>query len=510
MNYNETKQNFDRYIKARIPFIQINSYEKDRVLGMIKEETEMLNLNMYVHNMASGFKNIITGEILSDQKTILGALDYITSYVKTSRNINFVFCDVYDIKADSVTARYFANVLEECEKNSCSIIVISDEEIWPIITRLGVTIDLELPNQEEIEEIVKKTVSPYIGQINSSWDENDYKEVANILKGLGKKEIKNVILSTLIKGSLTNEDIVELKFTKDNMFSNLSGLEKIEVDPNLSFGGLENLRNWLTDKKELLSASKKEQLIKRGIKPPRGVLIMGVPGCGKSLTAKAISNMWKIPLYLLDFSTIQGMYVGQSEQRLKTALETAEYVSPCVLWIDEIEKGLSAGTDSSGVTTRLIGQFLFWLQECKKDVFVLATANEVEKLPPELLRKGRFDEIFFVNFPNKKERKEIIDLYIKKYMQKSLEEETLNTLCDLSNKFTGADIESVIREVAYEGINKNSEVTNDKIINAFKSTVSLYHTNKEKVEKIIEWAKERTKNASSIDEEESQIERLEI
>ena len=147
---------------------------------------------------------------------------------------------------------------------------------------------------------------------------------------------------------------------------------------------------------------------KRGIRPPRGILLMGVPGCGKSLSAKAIAARWKRPLYRLDLATIQGRYVGQSEQQLKEAFETAEHVSPCILWIDEIEKGLSGGgSDSSGVTTRLIGQFLFWLQECKKDVFVIATANNVKGLPAELLRKGRFDEMFFVDLPNKQERKEI-------------------------------------------------------------------------------------------------------
>ena len=250
-----------------------------------------------------------------------------------------------------------------------------------------------------------------------------------------------------------------------------------------------------------LNPEKREEMKKRGIRPPRGILLMGVPGCGKSLSAKAIAARWKRPLYRLDLATIQGRYVGQSEQQLKEAFETAEHVSPCILWIDEIEKGLSGGgSDSSGVTTRLIGQFLFWLQECKKDVFVIATANNVKELPAELLRKGRFDEMFFVDLPNKQERKEILELYLARYLGVKAEPDFIEAVVKTTENFTGSDIESIIRDLAYQSIAGVLEINEDIVLGAFQKSVSMYKTNKEKIESIREWAKDRTIHASKKDE----------
>ncbi len=245
---------------------------------------------------------------------------------------------------------------------------------------------------------------------------------------------------------------------------------------------------------------------KRGIKPPKGILLLGVPGCGKSLAAKAISVRWKRPLYRLDFSTIQGKFVGQSEQQLKEALETAEHVSPCILWIDEIEKGLSGVNDSNGITQRLIGQFLFWLQESKKDVFVVATANDIQALPTELLRKGRFDELFFIDLPNKLERKEIIDLYLKKYFNINAQDYLLDKLVLVSENYSGSDIESVLRSLAYSAIADNRTIYDEDIINAFNNSLSMYKTNKEKIDKLREWSIDRTTNASSYTPEVKVIE----
>lgn len=499
MNYKETQEKLERYLQARIPFIQVLSFEKERVTELIKSLASKNNMTVFYHNMSTGITNILTGEVVSDQKLIMGVLDYIAEQIKTARNLTFVINDVAELSNDTLTSRYLANIVQEAEKNSCSIILISDDPAWIKLQRLGTTVELSLPNQEEIEEIVNSTISPYLSRIQNEWDSSDIKEVSNIFKGISQKEIKNVLLSFIVTGSLKKSDIVELRYTKDELFSNIGGIEKIKIDDDLVYGGLENLKEWLNTKEQLLTSDKKAELQARGMRPPRGIMLMGVPGCGKSLSAKAVSHAWKLPLYLLDFATIQGMYVGQSEQQLKEALEAAEYVAPCVLWIDEIEKGLAEGSDSSGVTQRLIGQFLFWLQECKKDVFVIATANDVSKLKPELLRKGRFDELFFVDLPNKSERKVIISLYLKKYLQVDFNEETINRLITLSENFTGADIESVIRDYAYNKIANKTEVNADELINIFANTVSLYNTNKEKVDALRLWAKNRTVSASKPD-----------
>ncbi len=497
MNYNETKETIMNYIVARIPFIGINTIEKGRTLSLLREISKETNTNMKVHSMSNGFTNLVSGEVYNNDKLLMGALDFIAKELQTSENQIYVLSDVSDLDTENITSRYLADLANLAEEKSSVIIVITANPIWVQLQRQGMMVDFELPDEEEIFNLVVESIRPYQNQITIEWDKNDVMEVANILLGLSSVEIKNVIATLIAGGSLLKDDLVQLKFAKDSMFSDINGLEKITVEEDLAFGGLKNLKEWLDEKAKLLNPEKREQMKQRGIKPPRGILLMGVPGCGKSLSSKAIAQRWQRPLYRLDFATIQGRYVGQSEQQLKEAFDTAEHVSPCILWIDEIEKGLAGDNDSSGVTQRLIGQFLFWLQECKKDVFVVATANNVDKLPPELLRKGRFDELFFIDLPTSNERKEIINLYLNKYFEKTENTEIINQLLPLTENYSGSDIEAVLRDLAYNCIAENIEITQQMVIDAFKNSVSMYNTNKEKVEKIRNWAKDRTINASA-------------
>jgi len=502
MNYEETKILLSQYLLARIPFISINTIEKSRALDALKELSSELNLPIHVHSMSKGVTDIVTNDLVSDEKNIMGVLDYIGEQIKVKENATYVLTDASEIGAESLVSRYLNDIVTIAEEKGGTIIVITSSPIWTNLQRLGMNVELALPDEKELYTLIKNVAAPYQGQITIEWDDNNFKEAATILLGLSEIEVKNVISSLIAKGSLLKDDLVDLKFAKDSMFSDISGLEKIDVDPTIAFGGLENLKEWLDEKKKLLAPDKKEQMIARGIKPPRGILIVGVPGCGKSLSAKAIAAKWQMPLYLLDFATVQGRYVGQSEQQLKEALETAEYVSPCILWIDEIEKGLSGASGDSGVTNRMIGQFLFWLQECKKEVFVVATANDINNLPAELLRKGRFDEMFFVDLPSEAERAEIIRLYLAKYLNVKVGDDFVNQLVELSKGFAGSDIESCIREIAYQVVANNIQLTQNIFVDTFSKTVSLSKTNPEKIEKIRAWGKEHaisaTKQKSSI------------
>ena len=308
-------------------------------------------------------------------------------------------------------------------------------------------------------------------------------------------EVKNIVSSLIVKGTIESTDLEELKNAKKTLFNEIAGLELIDIDEDLKVAGLNNLIDWINEKKALTNPNLKEELERRGIKHPKGVLLTGVPGCGKSLCSKVIAQSLNVPLYRLDLATVQGQYVGQSEKQLKEALDTAEYVSPCVLWIDEIEKGLKES--SSSVTSKMIGQFLFWLQECKKEVFVVASANSVEELPPELIRKGRFDEIFFVDLPKPQERRELLTLYAQKYLKVNIEGELMNILTDISDGFSSADIEATLRSIAYKIIaNPDTKLTEELIISELQKVVSLTKTNPEKINKIREWGKERAIPAS--------------
>ena len=498
MNYEDTLNVTKQYLLARIPFISFKTVEKNRALSIINKVSEMIKMTVFVHSMSKGFYNLKTKEVLSDEKTIMGALDYISERLKTSENLTFVLTDVVDVDEDTLVSRYFMDIVSLAEEKGSSILVITSDPIWVHLQRTGMNITLSLPTEEEIFAIVKENIEFYKNQIKIDWDETDAKEAATVLSGISEIEIKNVLASIVAKGKITKDDLTELKFAKDKLFSNINGLEKINIDNfNQTFAGLKGLYNWLIEKKELLNPNKKEELKKRNIRPPRGILLVGVPGCGKSLSSKVIASTWKLPLYRLDFATVQGRYVGQSEQQLKEALETAEHVSPCVLWIDEIEKGLATSM-SSDVTTRLVGQFLFWLQECEKEVFVIATANDVSKLPPELLRKGRFDEMFFVDLPSYNERYDIIKMYIEKYLKIQAPENLLGELARITDGFSGADIEASFRDISYKMIASDNKMnlTGQLIIDTLNKVVPISRTNPESIEYIRRWGKGRAVKAN--------------
>lgn len=499
MDANTSINTLKQYSLARIPFISFHTMEKSRGLEVLKHVSYGLQLPFYVHTLSKGTFDILTGKIVNDDKTLIGTLDFVSEQIRLKQNLTFILTEVSDIGSDSMISRYLLDIISLAEENGGVIIAITNDCVWGQLQRLGMTVSLDLPTEDEMLQIINENIEPYKRDIQIEWDSNDFREAATALTGVTRVEAQNVIASLIANRIIRKEDLTELKFTKDKLFSNIDGLERIDIsDRVLEIGGLSGLKQWLNDKKKLQTPEKRDELRKRGLQPPRGILLVGVPGCGKSLSAKVIAATWNLPLYRLDFATVQGKFVGQSEQQLKEAFQLAEHLSPCILWIDEIEKGLGGtGSDSSGVTTRMIGQFLFWMQECRKMVFVVATANDVSMLPSELLRRGRFDELFFIDLPNEEERKEIIVMYTKKYLELTLSEDIILQLVNITEGFTGADLEASIREVSYRLIaNENLTFTDDLIITSLKNVIPLSQTSPEKIESIRDWGRERAVPAS--------------
>ena len=502
----EFKQTLLRMFRARIPFISIDSIERARVLEVIQQLAEEINIPIYVHSLSHGTMDLKTKKYVNEDRSVAGGLDFAVQNIAQRQNLTFVFTEVTDIEEDNLVSQHLYDCVVQAIERGGSICIITTKGIWPQLQRLGMTISLDQPNEEEMLEIVKECVTPYKGTIPIDWEESDYKMAATILANMTKIEAENVLATQMAKGSLTKDDLKELTSAKDKLFSNISGLEKVKIDASTpSVAGLGGLQKWLDNQKQLLTADLKP----RKLRPPRGVLLVGVPGCGKSLSAKFVAATWNLPLYRLDFASIQGMYVGQSENRLKDAFASADNAAPCVLWIDEIEKGLSAGSnDSSGVTTRMIGQFLFWLQESPAKVFVVATANDVAKLPPELLRRGRFDELFFVDLPAEDERKDIINLYIKRNLLKQPSAEAFTKLVAQTEGFAGSDLESAVREVAVQAVTHGDDSINDELYErCFNNIVPLSKTAPERIEAIRLWGRERAVHASGAAWGPSQIEK---
>jgi ATPase family associated with various cellular activities (AAA) len=494
----EFKTSLLRMFRARIPFISIKSIERARVLEVVQQLAEEINIPIYVHSLSHGTMDIKTRKSINDDRSIAGGLDFAVQNISQRQNLTFVFTEVSDIEDDNLVSRHLYDCVIQAIDRGGSICLITTKSIWPQLQRLGMTITLDAPNEEEMLEVVKDCVTPYIGAIPVEWGDNEFRMAATILANMTKIEAENVLATQMAKGSLTKDDIRELSNAKDKLFSDISGLEKVKIDPAmLSVAGLSGLQHWLDNQKQLLTADLKA----RKMRPPRGVLLVGVPGCGKSLSAKFIAANWNLPLYRLDFAAIQGQYLGQSENRLKEALASADNAAPCILWIDEIEKGLAGATGSNdgGTSTRMVGQFLFWLQESTAKVFVVSTANDVGRLPPELLRRGRFDELFFVDLPGEEERRDIINLYVKRNQLSAPSATALAGLVALSDGFAGSDLEGAVRDVAIQAVIHGDEVVDDALFNkCFRNIVPLSKTAPEKIEAIRMWGRERAVPASGV------------
>lgn len=495
-DYESTKAVLERYLKARIPFISIKTTERARVLEILKVVAGSVSIPVYVHTLSQGTKDLVTGKTVNEDRTVAGALDYISQQINLRQNLTFVFTDVSDIEDDNPTSHQFHDVATLAAETGGVIAVITTKPVWAQLQRKGMNVTLDTPNEDEMLKIIQGSLLPYKGQMPINWTVQDEKEAAAILAGISEIEAENVIALLLAKGSVEKEDLNELRHSKDRIFSDISGIERIQVrEQELNIGGLAGLKTWLDRERPLLTADLRD----RGIRSPRGILLVGVPGCGKSLSAKAIASKWNLPLYRLDLATIHGQYLGQSESRLKDALSTADHVAPCILWIDEIEKGLAgaSGSGDGGTSARVVGQFLFWLQESRARVFVVATANDVTRLPPELLRRGRFDEMFFVDLPNPGERKEIISIYIKKGLKKDISPALMDELITLSDGFAGCDIESAVREVVIQAILKGDDAVNDELFRlSFSNVVPLSKVSPEQIDAIRAWGKERAVPAS--------------
>lgn len=500
-NRAESKELLRRYAVARIPFVTINAIERTGALDILKEIAEELSLPFYVHTLSRGTYDIVTGKVANSDKSTYGAIEFIGEEMKRRQCLTLILTETPDISSENADSKTIYDMIVDVAVDSGgSVIVLTSNPVWNQLQRQGMVVKIDAPDEEEMYGIIHEYIDDYRSEIPIEWDNSDIREAASILAGVTRIEAENVISALIANKSIRKSDMDEVRLAKNRLFSDISGLEKIDVDDSVKeVGGLEGLRRWLDEKRELLTPERRDQLREKGLRPPRGILLVGVPGCGKSLSAKSIAANWKLPLYRLDFATVQGSYVGQSEQQLRDALSTAEEVSPCILWIDEIEKGLSGAGSSNdgGVSTRMVGQFLFWLQECRKQVFVVATANDVSMLPSELLRRGRFDELFFIDLPTASERREIIALYMRKYLGLAFEGPLADRLVELTDGFTGADLESTVRDLAYRSIaNPSFSMTEANILTAFNNVVPLSQTSPEKIEAIRDWGKERAVPAS--------------
>ena len=373
------------------------------------------------------------------------------------------------------------NLIERHHVGECSVILVSEAVCIPAPIEAQVTLlPLPLPDRKEIKAMLVQAQSD--GQLTVPDNLSDL--AISGLSGLTASEIGQLLRMVGRQATTLDEKALQtILHEKEQIIAKSGVLEMVGVDVKLSdIGGLENLKHWLEQRSTIIR--RLDEATKQGVKAPKGVLIAGMPGCGKSMTAKVAASLFQLPLLRLDIGSLLGKYVGESEHNMRRALSMAETVSPCILWVDELEKAFvgMGGGNASEVTARLLGYFLTWMQDKTGAVFVIATANDISALPPELLRKGRFDEIFYVGFPNAVERESILKIHLGKSHQKVADLE-ISTLVKLCRDYCGADIENAVNEALANAFIGESVLTQELLEDAIQSTIPLRETLRDQVGK---------------------------
>ncbi|RUR41830.1 AAA family ATPase [Clostridium perfringens] len=513
LNY---KNNLANLFKARFPFLYMTTWEEDRAIELIEEVVKDENLiktvrKVYVWSQTEGI--ICEGNRINNgAKEAMEVLNFIE---KTEEASVFILKD-FHIYLGAQGAKKHFDVIRKIRDlsynlkgsyNPKNVIFISPELVLPNELQKDITIlDFELPTTREIINILDEMIeaNKESGRINISLNNKEKEALAKAALGLTVQEAENAFARAMVEdGSLDINDLDMILNEKCQVIKKTGILEFVKADLNINdVGGLENLKRWIVKRNKSWSDEAK----KYNLPAPKGVLITGVPGCGKSLTAKAISAMWKLPLLRLDMGKIFSGIVGSSEENMRKAIKTAEAVSPSILWIDEIEKGFGGinGSGDSGLSTRIFGTFLTWMQEKDKPVFVVATANNISNLPSEMLRKGRFDEIFFVDLPTKKERKEIFKLHINKKLEGTeikgeinTSEQFLEHMANITEGFVGAEIEQSVIGALFEAFSEERNLEVKDLEKTIKNTVPLSITQKEQILAIRRWANIRAVAATA-------------
>jgi SpoVK/Ycf46/Vps4 family AAA+-type ATPase len=360
---------------------------------------------------------------------------------------------------------------------------------------------MPLPDVDRLRAIIKETYTRLAGThtLKLQLDANGVDMLAANLRGLTEEEADRAISQAIVsRYALSADCLTDVLAAKKALLKRSEMLEFVDANDNMaSVGGLENLKQWLGQRRRAWDPEAR----KFGLEPPKGVIILGVQGCGKSLCARSVAGEWKLPLVKFDTAAVYDKYIGETEKRIQKVFKVAEGLAPCVLWIDELEKVFAgSGPDSAsadaGVSSRLLASFLSWMQDRKAPVFVAATCNNVTVLPPELIRKGRFDELFFVDLPNTAERKQIFSIQLTKRKRNPADYD-LDRVAAAAKGFSGAEIESAVQTALYAAFSRKQELKTEDLLTALASTVPLSVTRAEEIAELRSWAQQRAVWASS-------------
>jgi ATP-dependent 26S proteasome regulatory subunit len=513
-------QEIEDLIRAAYPLVYVVSPEEERVEGTLKEIGQRRGRKVVVWSVTAGFEE--EGNSLpKDVRDPVRALENIDRF---EDHAIFVLRDFHPYLTDPTIVRRLRDLCKSFggpSKFKKHMILLSAIFKAPLeIEKDMAVVDFDLPTGQDIHHILSETLEtvPMKARPNIRLlkDADLRQRVVDAALGLTANEVRAVFAKSLVrKGDF---DIETILGEKKHIIRKSGILEFFETDAQWSdIGGLEVMKDWL--KKRLLSFSPAARAF--GLPIPRGIMLIGIPGCGKSLTAKAVSGLWQMPLLRLDVGKVFSSLVGSSEENFRRAIKTAEAVAPSILWLDEVEKGFSgarsSGDSDAGTTARVFASFITWLQEKQSQVFVIATANDVSMLPPELLRKGRFDEIFFVDLPTPRERGDIFRIQVEKLNRRADRKRDasafdVDEILAHTQGFSGAEIEQAVISALYDAFDAGEDLTTERLVRSSSELIPLSYTMKEKIDEMRQWASSRARRASRTEDGgwEEKVERIEM
>ncbi len=490
--------------RAKYPIIYIVSWEERRIEDMLRQVAIDRRKKLYGWTLTDGITPLDLVQANTVDPTTRDPLNALDFMARSQEAAIFVLKDFHPYLDEArggpdhpVIIRRLRDITNQLKESRKTLIILSPILRIPTDLEKDITVlDYSLPTLDELELSLERVVrsAREIAGVQLKMSDDERERVLNAARGLTCIEAENVFAKSLVMGRKLDLGIIIAE--KEQLIRRSQILEYYEsVEGFANVGGLNLVKQWLRKRGVAFS----EKARRFGLPEPKGLLLLGVQGAGKSLLAKAVASQWQLPLLRLDLGRVFSELVGSSEQNIRTALRLAENVAPCVLWLDEIEKGLAgatgAGTSDAGTSARVFGSLLTWMQEKTSPVFVIGTANDISALPPEVLRKGRFDEIFFVDLPQPQERREIFAIHLARRGRDPLEFD-LNQLAVAAEGFSGAEIEQVIIDALYDAFEDNRELTDADLFRNMNDTIPLSQTVESKITALRQWARKHARPAS--------------
>jgi AAA+ superfamily predicted ATPase len=513
-------------VRSRNPLISIETRDEEHALELVRQIAGDLGRPLYEWSMTTGMRVLDKkgawqpiamklGKTLTIYMPIAGqedkaeapkpqlvkkAVEALTVVVELPNNALYVFKDLGPHAKDAHVQRLLRDAASSSETRRSTVLLVDSGSLPDEVQRLAIPFEIGWPSLEELEEVVKQTFSRIrkesYEEVTATLTRKEMDHLVQTLRGLTRTEAERVIASVIYQDfKLNGDDLPAVLDAKRALLGSAGSLESIAVDFTIEdVGGFENLKAWLKQRRGGFSKKAREF----GLVPPRGILILGVPGCGKSLCAKAVAADWQMPLLRLDPGVLYNKFIGETERLLRDALAQAEAMAPVILWIDEIEKAFASASGGSGadggLSKRMFGSLLSWMQDHRHPIFLVATANDISALPPELMRKGRFDEVFFVDLPTFEARMNILLIHLVR-RERDPAQFDLVQLAEASEGFNGAELEQAILGAMYGAYQEGGQLEGRHILEEMSRTRPLSVLMAERITELRDWAADRCVSA---------------